>query len=347
MTRDKVFTLPRSLIRQYKIRPLIKELNLESGRSSPVFCIAGNCQVFPLKQWIRYSFPFSKIYVLTPYHLIQRQAEIDLWVDRAQSADFVMMIPVAESFRGFNFGSESVRHLLHDNVRFISYPSFHLEIFYPFFGTLKSPHGNTLRGSEISALGHNYGDYHDFLAIALSRRNTHCHVKFIDKIVEIHQANSFSSSVIEKIAITSFREFKSRYPDFIDIIRADIGNAIAHTYNHPAGRVLNRIYEIIWKNHIDPSGACFRSFVGDPFRVVRLPIPSFVSKAILCSTSQDIPWDGNHEYAKNLVPEPIHEYVHNTVSSIAFYQSNPDILLDNASHRKLHSANEFLAELGV
>ena len=45
----------------------------------PLICIAGNCQIQPITEWLAESFPFSEIKCLEPYHLIEHQLTIDQW----------------------------------------------------------------------------------------------------------------------------------------------------------------------------------------------------------------------------------------------------------------------------
>ena len=189
--------------------------------------------------WLAFNFPFCSIKTLKPYQLIETQSEIDAWIEEAKQADFVLMIPVSDSYRGFKFGSNHVRTLLSEKTRFISYPSYHLEVFYPFFGYAKDEFGKTLRGEETTQLGHQYEDYHDFLAMTLSSKSKKEQTEFFEKMKEADSNEHFNSPTIVKLGIESFNEFEKRYPDYINLIKSNIKNGIVTLT--PTVSVLNKI----------------------------------------------------------------------------------------------------------
>ena len=51
----------------------------------PSICIAGNCQIQAISEWLEESFPFSQIKCLEPYHLIEHQSTIDNWMEDIKS----------------------------------------------------------------------------------------------------------------------------------------------------------------------------------------------------------------------------------------------------------------------
>jgi len=337
----------RSDVSQRKLIPkLVQMMKFKSVRDYPSFCIAGNCQASSLAKWLSSNFPFCEINTLTPYHLIKSQPEIDTWIDKAMNSDFAMMIPISESYGGFQFGSNYVKSILSEEVKFILYPTFHIEVFYPFFGYAKNEKGATLMEAEVSARGNIYGDYHDFLAMALSTRDKNTLEKFNSKAREINNSTSFKSNIIRDIGLRSFNEFQKRYPDYIDIFRLDIRNGIAHTFNHPTGRVLNEIYKLIWKKDFGLANDCFLDFKEDLLKGIKLPIPSFVSRAIL-EQIDDVPWTIGNTNDIGHKHEDIDDYVIKIKNSINFYQANPEILRWNANHKKLSLANDFLLEIDI
>ena len=171
--------------------------------------------------WLKLNFPFCSIKSLAPYQEITRQSQIDEWIEEAVKADFVMMIPVSDSYGGFKFGSNYVRSLLNKKTKYISYPSYYLEIFYPFFGYAKNATGANILGSEIREFRHPYGDYHDFLAMVLSTRSKDAQARFYEKVREFDNLNP---SVRQQLLILEsiFYEFEKRYPSYINLIKSDI-----------------------------------------------------------------------------------------------------------------------------
>ena len=341
---DSITSLKNKLERRKIMLHKIKSRKLRTGHSYPSFCIAGNCQSAPLEIWLKSNFPFCSIKKLEPYHLIETQSQIDKWIEDAKQADFVMMIPVADSYGGFQFGSNYIRSQLSENTEFILYPSYHLEVFYPFFGYAKTGTGATLRGEETSHLGHPYGDYHDFLSMALSTKSDDAQRKFFKAIREIDRIKYFTSPTIINLAIQSFNEFERRYPDYIDLIKFDIKRGITHTFNHPTGSLLNKIYKKIWLQDFRLSANDFLDFTQDPLSRMRLPIPAFVSRTILGET-QNIPWQASP--GSNYVYENSDKYISKILQCISFYQANPEVLEWNIESKKLASSNNFLNELGI
>ena len=337
----------RADVSRWKFIPkLVQMMKCKSVRDYPSFCIAGNCQASSLAKWLSSNFPFCEINTLTPYHLIKSQPEIDTWIDKAMNSDFAIMIPISESYGGFQFGSNYVKSLLSEEVKFILYPSFHLEVFYPFFGYAKNEKGATLMEAEVSVRGNIYGGCHDFLAMALSTRDKNTQEKFNSKAREINNSTSFKSNIIRDIGLRSFNEFQKRYPDYIDIFRLDIRNGIVHTFNHPTGRVLNEIYKILWKKDFGLAIDGFLDFKEDLLKGIKLPIPSFVSRAIL-EQIDDVPWAISNTNNIGHKHEDIDDYVVKIKNSIKFYQANPEILRWNANHKKLSVANDFLLEIDI
>ena len=321
-------------------------MNLNSSSSYPSFCIAGNCQLAPLNTWLKLNFPYCDITRLTPYHIIDNQSQIDRWIEDAMRADIVMMIPVKDSYRGFEISLNHIQSLLQDNSKFILYPSYHLEVFYPFFGYTKNGADETLRGAETLQLGHQYGDYHDFLAMALSTKSKAMQEKFYKLTRDIERDVLFRSTTIVNLGIESFNEFEKRYPDYIDLIKSDIRNGLAYTFNHPTGAILNEIYKKIWVKDLNLDIKKFIDFRQDPFRHMKLPIPSFVSRSIL-HYSDKTPWQTSTEINSSHIHESADNYIRNIKKCVSFYRKNPIIAEWNAERKKFDSAKNFLKELGI
>ena len=334
------------LKRRRNLYYITKSMNLPSGRTYPSFCIAGNCQSRPLVTWLKLNFPFCSIKRLAPYQEITRQSQIDEWIEEAVTADFVMMIPVSDSYGGFKFGSNYVRSLLNEKTKYISYPSYYLEVFYPFFGYAKNAAGANILGSEIREFRHPYGDYHDFLAMVLSTRSKDAQARFYEKVREIDNSKSFNSTTIINLAIQSFYEFEKRYPSYINLIKSDIINGVAHTFNHPTGNVLNKIYKQIWTRELGLKMSDFLDFNQDPLRKTKLPIPSFVSIAIL-SEIINAPWRKSRDMDFSFAHNMSNQYILSTKRCIQLYRSNPDIIECNEVHEKFQSSESFLHELGI
>ena len=345
-TNELISKLKQDLERRKILGNISRSMNLPSGRKYPSFCIAGNCQSQPLETWLNSSFPFCSINTLIPYHTIKDQSQIDTWIKEAIQADFVIMIPVGDSYEGFKFGSNYVRSLLSEKSKFISYPSYHLEVFFPFFGYAKDSTGATLSAAKTSKFGHQYGDYHDFLAMALSTKDKDAQTNFYNRIQETDKSESFNSSTIIKLGMESFHEFEKRYPDYIQLIKSDIRNGIAHTFNHPTGTVLNEIYKKIWTKDLGLNISDFLDFTQDPLSGMKLPIPPFVSRTIL-GKAINTPWEVLSDTNSMCIHEDINEYINKVKGCISYYKRNPDILEWNAKHKKLVSSDNFLHELGI
>jgi len=343
-SKNSCSEMQRKLRRRRVIYNRARSMKLRSGRDYPTFSIAGNCQSYPMAQWISESFPFSKVVTLPQYHHIQSQSQIDEWIDNAISSDFVFMIPVSESYRGFRFGSGYISSLI-EKERFNLYPSLHLEVFFPFFSTALKHDGSQLGAADLGS-GHQYGDYHDYLAMALSTKGHNMQTKFFEKAKMIDIDTSFRSSVIMRIAIQSFDELRRRYPDFISLFEANITLGVFHAYNHPRGSTLNEVYKIIWENHLGLEKDLYHEYKSDPLDRSKLPIPSFVSKLIL-SNNINAPWKNDPVNGHSYVHESPERYEHQLRSSIGFYQDNLEIVAWNKSHTKLIAANHFLIELEI
>jgi tetratricopeptide (TPR) repeat protein len=343
-SKNSCSEMQRKLRRRRIIYNRARSMKLRSGRDYPTFCIAGNCQSYPMAQWISESFPFSKVVTLPQYHHIQSQSQIDEWIDNAISSDFVFMIPVSESYRGFRFGSGYISSLI-EKERLILYPSLHLEVFFPFFSTALKHDGSQLAAADLGS-GHQYGDYHDYLAMALSTKGQNIQTRFFEKAKMIGIDTSFRSTVIMRIAIQSLNEFRRRYPDFIGLFEDNITLGIFHAYNHPRGSTLNEVYKCIWENHLGLEKDLYYEYKSDPLDRSKLPIPAFVSKLIL-SNSINVPWKSDLVNGHSYVHESPERYEHQLRASIGLYQDNPQIVAWNKSHTKLIAANHFLIELGI
>lgn len=62
-------------------------------------CIAGNCQIRPLANWLRSSLPSAQISVLEPYHLLANNEQIEAWLEECRTADCILEIPVTNGYR--------------------------------------------------------------------------------------------------------------------------------------------------------------------------------------------------------------------------------------------------------
>ena len=310
-------------------------------QTPPLICIAGNCQIQPIAEWLKKSFPFSQIECLQPYHLIEHQSTINTWLEAAKKADLIFMIPIKDGYNGFNFGSEQVFQERSQKSLFISYPSFHFEAFYPLFGYAKTKTGTTLRGTDLEHSGHLYDDYHDFLALWLSQ---HCDSEiqlFCDAICFTDQDHYQGSAVIHDAAIDSFRQFSTRYPSYVDILKNDIASGIAHTFNHPDNQFLQAMYFKIWTQTLKHGSSDFVPYTKDPLNQLQLPIPSFVTRS-LSSQQFEHPWKTTGRIQART---SLQNYLLELETSIDTYRTNPDILTDNANHPKLALAGRFMSEL--
>jgi len=63
-------------------------------------CLAGNCQVEALEAWIKLNLPAAKLTKLAPYHLLTNNAEIEIWLQQCQSADYIMGTSNNQQFVG-------------------------------------------------------------------------------------------------------------------------------------------------------------------------------------------------------------------------------------------------------
>ena len=309
-------------------------------KTPPLICIAGNCQIQPITEWLAESFPFSEIKCLEPYHLIEHQSTIDQWFEDIKKADIVFMIPVNEGFNGFQFGSEKAAQKRRQQSLFISYPSFHFEAFYPLFGYAKTEAGTTLRGKDLQSSGHLYDDYHDFLAMQLSQESDDKIEQFFHAIHLTEKDHYKGSVVIHEVAVSSFLQFSKRYPQYIGILQSNIIAGIGHTFNHPGNQFLQELYSKIWTETLNLNHDNYIAYTKDPLNHLQLPIPSFVTRSLTSLRFQH-PWDApGHIEARTSLPN----YVLQIRTSIDVYRTNPDILEHNQSHPKLARAKDFINE---
>jgi len=105
--------------------------------------IAGNCQMGPLRDWLRQSFNEIQIHLLTPYHMIQSQAEVDTWNESLTTVDYILMMPVSNGYGSWsNIGTDEVK-LKHENKLF-TYVNLYSDIFFPFWGYAKDNDSKTI-----------------------------------------------------------------------------------------------------------------------------------------------------------------------------------------------------------
>lgn len=306
----------------------------------PLICIAGNCQIQPITEWLKESFPFSEIKCLEPYHLIEHQSTIDQWLEDIKKADIIFMIPVNEGFNGFHFGSKKASQERRKKSLFISYPSFHFEAFYPLFGYAKTKAGKTLRGEDLQSSGHLYDDYHDFLAMQLSKESDDKIEQFFHAIHLTEKDHYKGSMVIHKVAVSSFLQFSKRYPQYTDILQSNIKAGIGHTFNHPGNQFLEQMYSKIWTEALNFNPEDYITYTKDPLNNLQLPIPSFVTRSLTSPQFQH-PWDAPADIEART---SLQNYVLQIRTSIDVYRANPDILDHNQSHPKLAHAKDFINE---
>ena len=307
----------------------------------PTIFLAGNCQIQPIGEWLKESFPFSEIKNLKPYHLIEHQSTIDDWLNGARNADIVLMIPVKEGFSGYNFGSDSVSKHCNPNSLFATYPSFHFEAFYPLFGYAKTNTGSTLRGKDLGHTVHTYDDYHDFLAMFLSQNSDDEISRLLDAMRLTDSDQYQGSSVVHSIAINSMLQFSKRYPDYADILQSNITTGMGHTFNHPDTQFLCKAYFKIWTQIFNFSPDDFIPYTKDPLNKLQLPIPSFVTRS-LTSPRFEHPWMSASQIKERTSLE---SYINEIRRSVDFYRRHPSIANNNTDHPKMHLAKEFIAEL--
>ena len=335
-----------NLKRRKLISTFSKAMNVRSGREYPTFCVAGNCQSDAFYKWLSKNFPYCEISKLKNYQSLNSQSEIDDWIEKAIKSDFVIMIKVRDDYGGFKFGSNFIRSLLSKKTKFILYPNFHLEVFYPFFGYAKNKKQGILRGKDIKHLGHKHGDYHDFLAMLLSSKEKDAFERFCKKIRIIQKSANYSSNIIRKLGTESFKHFEKRNPNLIEIVKTDMSLGINPSFNHPRISTLNMIYKIIWEKEFGLDINDFIELDGRFFEGRNLPIPEFVSKSIL-SKGNDVPWeniDADNFLHKH---EDLEDYLVSMNNDIKFYRENPEIITWNTNSKKLQAAQTFLDEISI
>ena len=336
-----------NLNRRKLVPKFSKAMNLRSGGDYPSFCIAGNCQVAPLSKWLSKNFPYCEINELRQVHLIKNQSEIDDWIKKAIKSDFVFMMQIRDNYGGFKFGSNYIRSLLKEQTKFIMYPNVVLHIFYPFFSYAKNKKKETIRAIDVENLGHQYGDYHDFLAMLLSSKGEDTYERFCDKVRIFQKSTNYSSRIIRKIGEESFKEFEKRNPDFIKIVKSDVRVGINFTFNHPKISALNMIYKNIWGEKLGLDTNDFLELNEEHFeRGSKIPIPEFVSKSIL-KKGNDIPWGNMVEENFSYQHQDLEDYLVKINNCIKFYRENSEIISWNSDNKTLKAAQAFLDEISI
>ncbi|WP_216902693.1 WcbI family polysaccharide biosynthesis putative acetyltransferase [Synechococcus sp. CCY 9618] len=297
--------------------------------------LAGNCQVAALQQWLAKALPNVELVTLSAYHLIRDEGEISSWLSHADTSDLALMIPVKSGYRGFsNLGLEEFQRVL--GARLICYPNLHSEIFFPFFGYAKTREGRTITNSEFG--GDQYGDYHDFLAMALFSSSLKPW-----KLNRIRlRLAALNTALIGKLASNALRESDSRMKaisPYFDIMKTTIDAHFGFSFNHPNSTLLNELYKSIWCKVFRFSETSFMPLDFEPFGdSVPLPVPDFIAhrvrsiRGILATQPSSI--------ARDFMSLP--NYEERLFRSLRYYQNNEWVVSSNTRHPKFLRAKQFI-----
>lgn len=313
-----------------------KHESTSSEHRLPVsIAIAGNCQVAPLRLFLEQS--ISHVHELTPYQRITDQKTIDDWLRQLPSCDAVAMIPVKNGYNKFDFGSDLIKdYCLKQGVMFFTYPSFHLETFFPFFWNARTSSGQRWTIQNI------HGDYHDYLAMRLSLECSD-YVETFFRILYSLPASSAANQIIVDIAVSSLSEYRNRYPEYWHILESDIALGLGYTYNHPTLQFLNSLYNHIWQIHLGLPSDQFRPLVKETMKAHVLPIPRFVVNALTSCHSPQLLRDlFVNKSIDQFVQTTNSEYLCNASEYIAVYRSSIDDVMFNTGSPKFILADAFV-----
>lgn len=295
-------------------------------------CLAGNCQVEALEAWIKLNLPTAKLTTLAPYHLLTSNAEIEIWLQQCQSADYIMAMPIQEGYRKFEkLGSNLFQSMFGSRLHF--FPNLYSDVFFPFFGYAKTASGDTITNSSFP--GNPHGDYHDFLAMALSAsRLPWGKVQRLRLRLASLQTNDITSN-----ATRSINELQQRMQDMNSCLAEQaipIGNFYGYSFNHPSLALLNQLYNSIWIHVLKGEPSHFKPLTCDPFACgTHLPIPSFVVDALK-------KYDNSLDIA---LPRPVSEFgqYEEVLKKCMRYYSRQQWIADiNKDHPKFKAARKFL-----
>lgn len=297
--------------------------------------IAGNCQVAPLRLFFKQS--DINVYELTPYQRITEQRMIDEWIECLLSCDAVAMIPVKYGYNKLHFGSDLIMEFCHRNgIKFITYPSFHLEMFFPFFWNARTSSGQRW---TIKAI---HGDYHDYLAMRLSLESSDFIDTFFRELLSLSESSP-AYQVIVDIAVSSLDEFRSRYPEYWHILVADISLGLGHTYNHPRLDFLNAVYKYMWIDGLGLSPEKFVHLSQETMAAHVLPIPEFVVTALKSKVAPTFLADLlAHVPSPDLARTANNEYMKLVLRLIQYYRHQSNNVLVNYNCAKYKRADEFV-----
>jgi len=295
-------------------------------------CLAGNCQVETLESWMKLNMPSAKITTLAPYHLLNSNTEIEDWLQQCKSADYIMAIPIQEGYRNFEkLGSNVFRSMFGKRLYF--YPNLYGEAFFPFFGYAKTASGDLITNSRYP--GNPHGDYHDFLAMALSSsRLSWGKVQRLRLKLACRQTSYICSN-----ANQSLNKLQQRMKDMNSCLAGQsipLANFCGYSFNHPNSLLLNQLYCSIWINIFKGHPSRFKPLSNEPFECGnQLPIPSFVVNALRRLDSS----------LESKLHRPVSEFNHYEEmlkKCMGYYAKQQWIAEANQHHPKFKAARKFL-----
>jgi hypothetical protein len=295
-------------------------------------CLAGNCQVNALEAWMKLNLPTAKINTLPPYHLISCNSEIEEWLHQCSQADYVFAVPIKEGYRNFNMlGSSVFQSMFGQKLSF--YPNLYSDAFFPFFGYAKTISGETITYS--SCPGNPYGDYHDFLAMALfASKLSWGKIQRLRLKLACMQATYISDN-----AIRSLNELQQRMEAMNSCLAGQeipIVNVCGYSFNHPNALLLNQLYFSIWIKILKGHASHFKPLANEPFASeTQLPIPSFVFKALRRI-------DDSLETTLHRPASDFSYYEEMLKKSMTYYSKQQWIVDANLAHPKFKAARRFL-----
>jgi len=319
------------------IRHHLFDLQAEAFRSAAprqlAIAMAGNCQYWPLLQYLKPLLPAARLEPGPTVHLATVE-EVARFHRRLRDVDVLLVHRIQPGYRNdIGLDNRTLASHLPPESRQLVLPNLHYEGHHPWIGYAHDPEGR-LAGIEASSP---LGPYHDFLAMQAALHGV--------PAAEI-LTYSLSPGLAARIRQNhrdSLEQLRRREADCDVEIASWIDQhhrqtPVAHTCNHPTHAPLHalllRVLEVLDLGvTLDPSHLDRREYLGG----LSIPILPWVRQALALEE-----WAAGWGSRDGLEPFSIETQL---IASIAFYRDHPWIAEQNQVQEKFRWAGSVLAEI--
>ena len=312
----------------------LTDLQVEASRTTaaqPIqIAIAGNCQYWPLFQYLESLLPSAQLIPGPSVHLATAE-QVSAFHESLRSVDVLLMHRVKPGYRdNIGLDNKTLWTYLSAGARQLVLPNLHYEGHHPWIGYALDPEGRLTQVESMSPLGH----YHDFLAMQAALRGLSAEV-----ILE-HPLHPDLADQIRQNHHGSLQQLRKREVDCDVEISSWIEQhhrhmPVAHTCNHPTRAPLHalllRVLEALdLHTTVDPTHLNQREYLGG----LSIPILPWVSQALELG-----PWSAEWGSRAGQHPFPIEVQLQR---SISFYREYPWIAEQNQQVEKFRWAGSVL-----